>query len=109
MGFIVTKCFHTFVLQAISLLELVLNYKGYTKIHTSILKRAGLTVGFRSLAAASQLKSSSDSACAWMPHCSVPDVAESSLMVNSKRSQLQAFLASDKRVTGSNNWVCCLL
>lgn len=107
MGFVVTKCFHTFVLQAISLLELVLNYKDYTEICTSILKSAGLSVGFRSFSALSQLISSSDSACAWMPHHS--DAESSSIMVNSKRSQLQTSIASDKRITGSISWVFCLL
>jgi len=96
MGFVVTKCFHAFLLQAISLLELVLNYKDYTEICTSILKSAGLTVHFRSSSAVSQLMFSSGSACAWMTHRFVYDAGESSLTVNSKRFQLQASLASDK-------------
>lgn len=108
MGFVVAKCFYTFVLQAISLPELVMKYKDYTKISTSILQSAGLAVGFRPFSAASQLKSSSDSACDQTLQHSVYDAGESSLMVISKRSQLQASLASD-RTTGSINWVCCLL
>lgn len=38
MGFVVKKrvFFHTFMLQAVLFLELVLNYKDYTEICTSI-------------------------------------------------------------------------
>lgn len=53
MGSVVTKSSRTFVLQAISLLELVLNDKDYTNICISFLKSAALTVGFRSFSALS--------------------------------------------------------
>lgn len=43
-----------------------------------------------------------------VPGCPIT-LWQSSLMVNSKRSQLQASLTFDKRITGSIIWVCCLL
>ena len=68
MGFVVTKCVHTFVLQAISLRELVLNYKNYPKIFISTLKSADLSVSFGFISAVAQLTSSPDSVCAMIPH-----------------------------------------